>query len=49
MVTNDICLGGASMQNILFSENVPQKDAHMLPMSRKGPGNVVKKSSYFCV
>ena len=25
MVKNDMCLGGASKQNALFSENMPQK------------------------
>ena len=37
MVENDFCLGGASKQNALFSENVPQKDVPMHPMSRIGP------------
>ena len=37
MVKNDICLGGASKQNALFSENVPPKNAPIPPMSRIGP------------
>ena len=36
MVKNEFCLGGASKQNALFSESVPQKIAPMLPMSRMG-------------
>ena len=38
MVKNDFCLVGASKQNALFSENMPQKNAPMRPMSRTDPG-----------
>ena len=37
MTKNYICLGGASKQNSIFSENVPRKNASMTPMSRIGP------------
>ena len=42
MVKNDICLGGESKQNALFSENMLQKNALIPPMSRIGSGLVVK-------
>ena len=38
MVKNDFCLVGASKQNALFSEIVPQKNTPMPPMSRADPG-----------
>ena len=44
MVKNDICLEGASKQNVLFSENVPQKNAPMPLMSRIGPAESIKYS-----
>ena len=37
IVKNNICLGGASKQNALFSENVPPKNAPLPPMPRIGP------------
>ena len=37
IVKNNICLGGASKQNALFSENVLPKNAPMPSMSRIGP------------
>ena len=41
MVKNDICLGSASKQNDLFSENVPAKKAPMPGMCRIGPVGVL--------
>ena len=37
MVKNDICLGGASKQNALFSKKGAQKNAPMPSLSRIGP------------
>ena len=45
MVKNDSCLGGASKQNAFFSENMPQKNTLMPPISKIGPaGNNLKAS-----
>ena len=43
MVKNDICIWGASKQNVLFSKNVPQKcTPKMYPMFRIGPVHCVQ-------
>ena len=45
MVKNHNCLGGASEQNVFFSENMPKKTTLMPPMSKIGPaGNNLKAS-----
>ena len=41
-IKNDNCLGIVSKQNALFSDDAPQKNAPMLPMSRIGPDLIEK-------